>query len=313
MKNVCEADGRCVIRLSGHADLPYGFRTRGLRNSTPDSRPALVSPQDEPDSALAHAPHRSGDRLLHTPRGLRNAGRYGRSGTLPPVPGRSVFHLALCALCAVLFALITWQVAVDGPLAGLDKRLAGPLRRTSPPDAVAELCADLGNLTVAVPVLAAAMTYAGAAWRGERRWLPPACAVLALAAAALLVTVCKVWLGRPGPPGGTNYYPSGHTATAAVAFGGAALLLTLTCGRGPYWPLPATAALLTGACSAGLVWRGYHWPLDVVASWLLSWVVLTGAAALTLRGLSQSSSSSSSSDDSRTPAKRSRSAGVNRP
>ncbi|WP_246530727.1 phosphatase PAP2 family protein [Streptomyces bathyalis] len=184
----------------------------------------------------------------------------------------------------MLFALVTWQVAVGGPLVGADMWLGNALQRTSPPDAVAEACADLGNLVVAVPVLVAAMTYA-LVTGGARRWLPPLCLALALAFTALAVTVVKLWLGRPGPPGGTNYYPSGHTATAAVAFGGAALLFSLTVRRPPYWPLPAAAALLTLACSAGLVWRGYHWPLDVVASWCLSWVVLTSAAALMLRGL----------------------------
>jgi membrane-associated phospholipid phosphatase len=193
----------------------------------------------------------------------------------------------------VLFAFITWQIAVDGPLVAVDMELGNALQRTSPSAAVAEVCADLGNLAVALPVLAAAMTYA-AVTGSVRRWVPPLCAALALAATALAVTLVKVWLARPGPPGGTNYYPSGHTATAAVAFGGAALLFSLTVRRPPYWPLPATAALLTLACSAGLVWRGYHWPLDVVASWCLSWVVLTSATAVAVRGLRRQSSSSSS-------------------
>jgi membrane-associated phospholipid phosphatase len=192
----------------------------------------------------------------------------------------------------VLFGLITWQVAVGGPLTGADVWLGNALQRTSPPAAVAEVCADLGNLVVAVPVLAAAMTYA-VVTGGRRRWLPPVYAALALTVTALAVSLVKVWLGRPGPPGGTNYYPSGHTATAAVAFGCAALLFSLTVRRPPYWPLPAVAALLTLACSAGLVWRGYHWPLDVVASWCLSWVVLASATALTLRGLREPPPSSS--------------------
>ncbi|WP_314176974.1 phosphatase PAP2 family protein [Streptomyces winkii] len=196
-----------------------------------------------------------------------------------------------------MFALVTWQVAVDGPLVRIDMWLGGWMQRASPPDAVAEACADLGNPAVGVPVLAAAMTYA-VVTGGRRRWLPPLCAALALAGAALAVTLVKVWLGRPGPPGGTNYYPSGHTATAAVAFGGAALLFSMTVGRRPYWPLPATAALLTVACSAGLLWRGYHWPLDVLASWCLSWVLLTSATAVTLRGLRQPSPSSSPSPPS---------------
>ncbi|MFC4494115.1 phosphatase PAP2 family protein [Streptomyces ovatisporus] len=149
---------------------------------------------------------------------------------------------------------------------------------------MAELCADLGNLAVAVPVLVAAAVYA-AAGAGVRRWLAPVCALAALGCVAVIVTLVKVWLGRPGPLGGVNYYPSGHTATAAVAFGGAALLLCLSVRRLPRWPLPSAAALLTALCSAGLVWRGYHWPLDVLASWCLSWVLLASATAAVRRGL----------------------------
>ncbi len=149
---------------------------------------------------------------------------------------------------------------------------------------MSELLADLGNPEVALPVLAAACAYAAAAVR-VRRWLAPLCVFGALAGAAVAVSLVKVWLGRPGPLGGVNYYPSGHTATAAVAYGGAALLLCLSVRRLPYWPAPAAAAMLTVLCGAGLVWRGYHWPLDVLASLCLSWVLLTGAAAAVRRGL----------------------------
>ena len=183
----------------------------------------------------------------------------------------------------MLFALITWQVAADGPLLSLDSQLGAAMRRTSPPTVVAELCADLGSLTVALPVLAAAIAYA-VATGGARRWLPPLYAVAAMGCVAVIVTLVKVVVGRPGPFGGHNYYPSGHTATAAVAFGGAALLLSLTMRRPPHWPLRAAAAVLTLSCSAGLVWRGYHWPLDVAASWCLGWVLLVSTTALVRRG-----------------------------
>lgn len=188
-------------------------------------------------------------------------------------------QLSLCALCGVLFALITWQVAADGPIVAYDVRLSGVLRRSPPPAPVAELLADLGNMEVAVPVLLAAAVYAAVRGDARRHWQAPAAAALALVLVALLVSLVKVWLGRPGPPGGTNYYPSGHAAAAAVAFGGAALLVSATVRRGVRLLLYAGSALLTLACSAGLMWRGYHWPLDVAGSWCLSWAALTGAAA----------------------------------
>ncbi|WP_241563189.1 phosphatase PAP2 family protein [Streptomyces sp. E1N211] len=75
----------------------------------------------------------------------------------------------------------------------------------------------------------------------------------------------------------TGYFPSGHTATATVAYGTATLLLLPLLGspavrRG----LIALCALLVLGASYGLVRRGYHWPLDVVGSWCLGTMLLTG-------------------------------------
>ncbi|MGW8689075.1 phosphatase PAP2 family protein, partial [[Kitasatospora] papulosa] len=44
------------------------------------------------------------------------------------------------------------------------------------------------------------------------------------------------------------------------------------------------AVLLTAATSAGLVLHGYHWPLDVVAGWCLSGVLLLALRAVTRSG-----------------------------
>ncbi|MFJ3926947.1 phosphatase PAP2 family protein [Streptomyces sp. NPDC090022] len=83
-----------------------------------------------------------------------------------------------------------------------------------------------------------------------------------------LVVPLKEWTARPGPlePWAAGYFPSGHTATSAVAYIGAALLITPYVRRA--WPM-AAALLLTGATATGLILRGWHWPLDVLASCLL--------------------------------------------
>ncbi|GAA4807415.1 phosphatase PAP2 family protein [Streptomyces ziwulingensis] len=181
----------------------------------------------------------------------------------------------MCLLGApvLLFALITWQVLTDGPLIRADERLSRALVR---PDRFSELLSDLGNTQVAVPVLAVALGLV--AWRGRaagaaRWWLPPVAGAALMALVPALVVPLKLWTDRPGTPAvppATGYYPSGHTATAVVAYGAATLLLL---------PLPRSAAarrLSVLACavlvlgtSYGLVRRGYHWPLDVVASWCL--------------------------------------------
>ncbi|MCF3121542.1 phosphatase PAP2 family protein [Streptomyces arenae] len=242
-------------------------------------------PQPRPGRAFAHTPgtsgsgtpHRSDRRPPQTPRGARHPGHFGRPGTTPPVPGRPTLFLSVCAL---LFALLTWQVVVDGPLRRADERAGRALAGSRVPDRAAELLADLGNIPVAVPVLAAVLAYV--AWRGRhadafRWWLPPLAAAVAMALVPALVAPLKAAVGRTGPPGmtGDGYYPSGHAATAMVAYGAATLLLLpLLRGTRTRRGLTITCALLNAAIALGLIRRGYHWPLDVVASWLVCGVLL---------------------------------------
>ncbi|WP_051814907.1 phosphatase PAP2 family protein [Streptomyces iakyrus] len=185
----------------------------------------------------------------------------------------------LLALPALLFALITWQVVADGPLVRLDERLSRVLVN---PDRCSELLADLGNVQVAVPVLAVALGYVARRNRRagvDRWWLPVAAGALLMALVPALVVPLKELTDRPGTPvvpPGTGYYPSGHTATAVVAYGCATLLLLpwLRTALARRTLVTLCAALVLGA-SYGLVRRGYHWPLDVVGSWCLCSVLLT--------------------------------------
>ncbi|WP_245793709.1 phosphatase PAP2 family protein [Streptomyces pini] len=193
--------------------------------------------------------------------------------------------LSAVVLPLLLLTAVTWQVTADGPLAEEDERLARRMREDAPPTALAEFLADLGNIEVALPVLAAALAYVWA--RAGRRRPPPVvlAATAAMAAVPALVAPLKALTGRPGPLGGTGYFPSGHAATAVVAYGAAALLV-LSRGRARprwlrwgRWALPAAAALVCAAVGAGLVWRGYHWPLDVLGSWCLGVPLLAGVLA----------------------------------
>ncbi|WP_282089664.1 phosphatase PAP2 family protein [Streptomyces tendae] len=208
---------------------------------------------------------------------------------------------ALVGLPLLLFALITWQVFADGPLVGVDERLSGALVH---PDRLSELLSDLGNVQVAVPVLVVALAYA--AWHGRTSgaalwWLPPLAGALAMVLVPALVAPLKEWTDRSGTPAvppATGYYPSGHTATAVVAYGAATLLL-LGRLRSPAVrrALVVLGAVLVLGTSYGLVRRGYHWPLDVVASWCLGVVLLAGVRLVdrrTPRDVSRSTRRSSS-------------------
>lgn len=249
-------------------------------------------PQRRAGHAFAHTPHRSDSRPPQTPRGERQPDPGGRPGTIPPVPGRPAIPLLAAAVCGLLFSLVTWQVLVSGPLLTPDHALSRALVRTVP-DSVTERLSDLGNVPVAVPVLVLAMAYA--VRRG--RHLAAGAAGLAMALVPALVIPFKQWTARPGPlePWATGYFPSGHTATAAVAYVGAALLVRPYTRRA--WPT-AAALVLTGATAAGLVLRGWHWPLDVLAGLLLCGPLLLGvrwaARARGARGLSLRSTRRSS-------------------
>lgn len=170
----------------------------------------------------------------------------------------------------------------------LDERVSRALVH---PDRASELLADLGNVPVAVPVLAVVLVYVAVRGRRtgtDRWWLPPVAAAVLMALVPALVIPLKLWADRPGTPvvpPGTGYYPSGHTATAAIAYGAATLLLLPWLKAA--WARRATVltcAVLVLGVSFGLVRRGYHWPLDVVASWSLCAVLLSSLWLLFGRG-----------------------------
>ncbi|MFF9674846.1 phosphatase PAP2 family protein [Streptomyces eurythermus] len=195
--------------------------------------------------------------------------------------------MLLLVLPVVLLALITWQVLTDGPLLRPDAEASRALVH---PDGFSQFLSDLGNVQVAVPVLALAL--AAALWLGRVRgaprwWLPPLTAIVLMALVPAVVVPLKEWTDRPGTPvvpPATGYFPSGHTATAVVAYGSAALLLL------PWLRSPAARRALAAGCgvlvlgvSYGLVRHGYHWPLDVLAGWCLGAVPLALLARVTSR------------------------------
>ncbi|RFU83317.1 phosphatase PAP2 family protein [Streptomyces triticagri] len=187
-------------------------------------------------------------------------------------------------MLAVLLALTSWAAAVDGPVRRADERLAGELRGHELQAQPGEFFADLGGMAVALPVLAAALAAAALLGRRAGRprwWFPVVAGALAMATVPLLVAPLKALVGRDGPPGmtsGEGFFPSGHAATAVVAYGAALLVLRpslppLRTPRGRREVAVAHGLLMT-FIGLGLVRRGYHWPLDVIGAWCLGGMLL---------------------------------------
>ncbi|MFI7388660.1 phosphatase PAP2 family protein [Streptomyces sp. NPDC049813] len=176
---------------------------------------------------------------------------------------------------------------MDGPLLAPDERLGDATRTSALPAGPAEFFADLGNMSVALPVLALTLAYV--TWR-TRQWFPALVALVTMALVPALVVPLQAGLARPGPPPmapATGFFPSGHTATAAVAYGLCVLLLRAV------FRTRATAhgcVVVNAAVGLGLVRQGYHWPVDVVGSWCLAVLLLTAAAWAISRSRRRSSS-----------------------
>ena len=261
-----------------------------------------VGAEDDSAGASPHPANRSTGRPTHTPRDVRHGDHPGRPGAVPPAPGRPLRARTPWALAIALALLLatSWQVADNGPLLRLDEEIrdavarmnaalpAGSVRLAA--DHTAHAFSDLGGWLIAVPFLLGCALLA--TWWSRRRgaghwWLPLPIAALAAVLIPLLVVPAKAWFARPGPggwpllPGQSGWYPSGHTTTATITYGTAALLLSRAAVR--LWvrtSLRIGAALLSLGVGVGLLWCDYHWFLDVLAGWCLSYLVLWGLGRL---------------------------------
>ncbi|HEU0165404.1 MAG TPA: phosphatase PAP2 family protein, partial [Thermomicrobiales bacterium] len=133
-----------------------------------------------------------------------------------------------------------------------------------------------GTTRLALPLLVVALvvTVVGRHWR-EMSFL------LILFLLRLLCSTVKPIVASPRPdltqaiirdfPGGFGF-PSGHTLTSAVLFGGAAFMaMRFLPWRSRALPWIVGVAWVAGAASTGFarIWEGAHWTSDVVGGALL--------------------------------------------
>lgn len=207
--------------------------------------------------------------------------------------GRPAGAFAPFVLAAALFGLITAGVLVAGwPGAGwlarADASVLSHITAVRGPvlTPMARTATELGTGPVVYGVLVACGLLA---WRITGRLAPSIAAVLVLAAGQVARTGINHLVGRPRPPRelwlvhpAGFAFPSGHSATATIGYGLAALLLARAA------PAPAArraaaglAALVAVCVGLSRCYLGVHWPSDVLGGWMfgLAWLALAWAGA----------------------------------
>jgi membrane-associated phospholipid phosphatase len=192
---------------------------------------------------------------------------------------------ALLVAALLVFALVTVDVLVGGPLTHLDRVASDWARSTGlvgpswqrPGRRIADALVNFGDREVAGIVVVVAI---GWICIRARTVLPLVrLAVLAGVTASIVLTI-KYGVGRPAPSGVEGpevfrSYPSGHTATAVILWG---TLYSVVAEHEDQAVSRQVARLLAWLAPllvmVGMVLRDYHWITDLVGAAALCTVLL---------------------------------------
>ena len=195
----------------------------------------------------------------------------------------AVLLLGVVVGAGLLITKIFAGTGVEAADAAADRWLAG--HRTPALDPVSAVAAELGNTQVVIGVGLVAAILAVAVLR---RWRPAIfLSVLLLGELAIFLTTTVV-IERPRPPvthldaalPPTSSFPSGHTAASICLYGGIAALVFLNTRARWRWLVVALAVLVVTAVAMARLYRGAHFPTDVLGSVLFAVPWLLVAIAL---------------------------------
>jgi undecaprenyl-diphosphatase len=224
--------------------------------------------------------------------GTSRPSRSLRPATGPRLPFRPAARLGLFA--ALLFASLTafglllTRVLTPSPVSRLDARVIEwfAAQRTPTLTDLSAIGSDLA-MTLLVFVMTAVVALVLRVWLG--RWREALVLVVCVLGEWVLFRLVNgaVARQRPGPmlesATQTASFPSGHAGIAVAFYGGLALIILRTVTqRGLAIALASLCFAVPVLVALTRVYRGMHFPTDVLASWLLAGIWITVVVATLL-------------------------------